>query len=295
MGKAEEAERASSASGAHPAPPARPPEGGEARQRLEQPRAAPLPAPVTSNNASATQPRRAARQIPQLRSRAPAAMHFAAGICFFLQAFALVTLRADGQKKEEGASSDEVQMEVVHVPENCHPKSKKGDLLNAHYDGYLAGEKSKFYCSRTQNNGHPKWFVLGVGQVIKGLDIAMLNMCPGEKRKVIIPPSLAYGKQGYEPAKIPPNATLIFEIELYAVTQGPRSVEAFSQMDLDSDKKLSKHEIDHYLKKEFERDGKKRDPSVHQDVLLDIFKKNDHDGDGFISAKEYNVYQHDEL
>ncbi|XP_053266187.1 peptidyl-prolyl cis-trans isomerase FKBP7 isoform X2 [Podarcis raffonei] len=198
MGKAEEAERASSASGAHPAPPARPPEGGEARQRLEQPRAAPLPAPVTSNNASATQPRRAARQIPQLRSRAPAAMHFAAGICFFLQAFALVTLRADGQKKEEGASSDEVQMEVVHVPENCHPKSKKGDLLNAHYDGYLAGEKSKFYCSRTQNNGHPKWFVLGVGQVIKGLDIAMLNMCPGEKRKVIIPPSLAYGKQGYE-------------------------------------------------------------------------------------------------
>lgn len=51
--------------------------------------------------------------------------------------------------------------------------------------------------SRTQNEGHPKWFVLGVGQVIKGLDIAMMNMCPGEKRKVIIPPSLAYGQQGY--------------------------------------------------------------------------------------------------
>lgn len=51
--------------------------------------------------------------------------------------------------------------------------------------------------SRTQNEGHPKWFVLGVGQVIKGLDIAMMNMCPGEKRKVTIPPSLAYGQQGY--------------------------------------------------------------------------------------------------
>uniref|UniRef100_A0A8C3Q217 peptidylprolyl isomerase n=1 Tax=Chrysolophus pictus TaxID=9089 RepID=A0A8C3Q217_CHRPC len=56
---------------------------------------------------------------------------------------------------------------------------------------------SIFFNSRTQNDGHPKWFVLGVGQVIKGLDIAMMNMCPGEKRKVVIPPSLAYGQQGY--------------------------------------------------------------------------------------------------
>ncbi|XP_015269240.1 PREDICTED: peptidyl-prolyl cis-trans isomerase FKBP7 [Gekko japonicus] len=215
-------------------------------------------------------------------------------LCFSLQALALLTLRASGQQKG-GASADDVQMEVVYVPQECQQKSKKGDLLNAHYDGYLASDKSKFYCSQTQNEGHPKWFVLGVGQVIKGLDIAMMNMCPGEKRRVIIPPSLAYGQQGYEPAKIPPNATLIFEIELYAVTKGPRSVEAFSQMDLDSDKKLSRNEINDYLKREFERDGKKRDPSVHETILVDIFKKNDHDGDGFISAREYNVYQHDEL
>ncbi|XP_075009449.1 peptidyl-prolyl cis-trans isomerase FKBP7 isoform X1 [Calonectris borealis] len=150
-------------------------------------------------------------------------------------------------------------------------------------------------CCRTQNEGHPKWFVLGVGQVIKGLDIAMMNMCPGEKRKVIIPPSLAYGQQGYAQGKIPPNATLIFEIELYAVNKGPRSVEAFNQIDKDSDKKLSELEISQYLKEEFARDGKKRHPSVHDEILADIFKKNDHDGDGFISAKEYNVYQHDEL
>jgi len=49
------------------------------------------------------------------------------------------------------------------------------------------------------------------------------------------------------------------------------------------------------LKEEFARDGKQRHPSVHDEILADIFKKNDHDGDGFISAKEYNVYQHDEL
>nr|XP_005300530.2 peptidyl-prolyl cis-trans isomerase FKBP7 [Chrysemys picta bellii] len=209
-------------------------------------------------------------------------------------AFCLLTIHTHGQKKED-ATAEEVKIEVLHVPKECKPKSKKGDLLNAHYDGYLAGDGSKFYCSRTQNEGHPKWFVLGVGQVIKGLDIAMMNMCPGEKRKVTIPPSLAYGKEGYAQGKIPPNATLIFEIELYAVTKGPRSVEAFTQIDMDSDKKLSRDELSHYLKQEFERDGKKRDASVHGSILADIFKRNDHDGDGFISAKEYNVYQHDEL
>ncbi|GAB5575786.1 peptidyl-prolyl cis-trans isomerase FKBP7 isoform X1 [Prionailurus iriomotensis] len=221
-------------------------------------------------------------------------------------------LGAQGQKEEE--STEEVKIEVVHRPENCSKTSKKGDLLNAHYDGYLAKDGSKFYCSRTQNEGHPKWFVLGVGQVIKGLDIAMMDMCPGEKRKVIIPPSFAYGKEGYgvileegfplhvhvklhtAEGKIPPDATLIFEIELYAVTKGPRSIETFKQIDMDNDRQLSKTEdINNYLKREFEKDEKPRDQSYQNAVLEDIFKKNDHDGDGFISSKEYNVYQHDEL
>ncbi|KAK1336853.1 hypothetical protein QTO34_002888 [Cnephaeus nilssonii] len=123
----------------------------------------------------------------------------------------------------------------------------------------------------------------------------MMDMCPGEKRKVIIPPSFAYGKEGYAEGKIPPDATLIFEIELYAVTKGPRSIETFKQIDTDNDRQLSKTEIDQYLKKDFEKDDKPRDKSYQNAVLEDIFKKNDHDGDGFISPKEYNVYQHDEL
>ncbi|XP_031226574.1 peptidyl-prolyl cis-trans isomerase FKBP7 isoform X2 [Mastomys coucha] len=199
---------------------------------------------------------------------------------------------AQGQTKEE--STEEVKIEVLYRPENCSKTSRKGDLLNAHYDGYLAKDGSKFYCSRTQDEGHPKWFVLGVGHVIKGLDIAMMDMCPGEKRKVIIPPSLAYGKEGYE-GKIPPNATLMFEIELYAVTKGPRSIETFKQIDTDNDRQLSKAEIELYLQKDFEKDANPRDKSYQKAVLEDIFKKNDHNGDGFISPKEYNVHQHDEL
>ncbi|XP_021011798.1 peptidyl-prolyl cis-trans isomerase FKBP7 isoform X1 [Mus caroli] len=200
---------------------------------------------------------------------------------------------AQGQTKEE--STEEVKIEVLHRPENCSKTSRKGDLLNAHYDGYLAKDGSKFYCSRTQDEGHPKWFVLGVGHVIKGLDIAMMDMCPGEKRKVIIPPSFAYGKEGYAEGKIPPNATLMFEIELYAVTKGPRSIETFKQIDMDNDRQLSKAEIELYLQKDFEKDANPRDKSYQKAVLEDIFKKNDHNGDGFISPKEYNVHQHDEL
>ncbi|XP_043846800.1 peptidyl-prolyl cis-trans isomerase FKBP7 isoform X2 [Dromiciops gliroides] len=121
-------------------------------------------------------------------------MYFSFKCVLFLQALSLFSLM-QGQKLEE--SMEEVKIEVLHLPGNCSSKSKKGDLLNAHYDGYLANG-TKFYCSRTQNKGHPKWFVLGVGQVIKGLDIAMMGMCSGEKRKVTIPPSLAYGKEGYD-------------------------------------------------------------------------------------------------
>ncbi|XP_077927161.1 peptidyl-prolyl cis-trans isomerase FKBP7 isoform X3 [Halichoerus grypus] len=165
-------------------------------------------------------------------------MQFLLRLIVFFYVWGIFT--AQGQKEEE--STEEVKIEVLHRPENCSKTSKKGDLLNAHYDGFLAKDGSKFYCSRTQNEGHPKWFVLGVGQVIKGLDIAMMDMCPGEKRKVIIPPSLAYGKEGYAEGKIPPDATLIFEIELYAVTKGPRSIETFKQIDMDNDRQLSKTE-----------------------------------------------------
>lgn len=210
----------------------------------------------------------------------------------FLQCFSLLSVRVFGQTNEV-VFKEGVKIEVVELPSVCSQKSKKGDLVNAHYDGYLAEDNTKFYCSRSEQDGHPKWFVLGVGQVIKGLDISMMDMCPGEKRKVTIPPTLAYGIHGL--GKIPPNATLIFEIELFAVSKGPRSVEAFKNIDLDSDQKLSRDELNHYLKEEFLRDGKPRDQSHHDKILQDIFQKNDHDEDGFISAKEYNVYQHDEL
>ncbi|KAM6978659.1 peptidyl-prolyl cis-trans isomerase FKBP7 [Tautogolabrus adspersus] len=187
----------------------------------------------------------------------------------------------------------EVKIEVLFKPEQCSPKSKRGDLVNAHYDGYLAKEGTQFYCSRSDKDGHPQWFVLGVGQIIKGLDIGMTDMCVGEKRKITVPPSLAFGEKGKDP--VPPNATVIFQVEVYSVTRGPRSMEAFGEMDRDKDKALTKDEVKEYLKLQYEKGGKPNDDPFYEKIMADIFHKNDKDKDGLISANEYNIYQHDEL
>ncbi|XP_013881668.1 peptidyl-prolyl cis-trans isomerase FKBP7 [Austrofundulus limnaeus] len=187
----------------------------------------------------------------------------------------------------------EVKIEVLFKPEECTRKSKKGDLINAHYDGFLAEDGSQFYCSRTDKAGHPQWFVLGVGQIIRGLDVGMMDMCPGEKRKVTVPSELAFGEKGKGP--VPPNATVVFEVEVLSVSRGPRSMEAFGHIDLDQDRSLTRDEVKEYLKLEYEKGGKPRDDPFYDKIIADIFRKSDFDRDGVISAKEYNIYDHDEL
>ncbi|XP_061774542.1 peptidyl-prolyl cis-trans isomerase FKBP7 [Nerophis ophidion] len=198
-----------------------------------------------------------------------------------------VSVRTAAQQDEE------VKIQVLQRAAPCERKSKKGDLMNVHYDGFLAEDGSQFYCSRSDKTGHPQWFVLGVGQVIKGLDIGMMDMCPGEKRKITVPPALAYGVKGKGP--VPPNATVVFEVELYSVSKGPRSMEAFGKVDLNNDRSLTRAEVKDYLKLEFEKGGKPRDDPFYEKILDDIFRKSDSDKDGHISSKEYNIYQHDEL
>jgi FKBP-type peptidyl-prolyl cis-trans isomerase FkpA len=92
-------------------------------------------------------------------------------------------------------------------------QTKVGDTLVVHYTGWLRGGK-KFDSSLDRKE--PFVFKLGTGQVIKGWDEGLAGMRVGGKRKLIIPPDLAYGKKGAGNV-IPADAELTFEVELLEV------------------------------------------------------------------------------
>ena len=90
-------------------------------------------------------------------------------------------------------------------------------VVDVHYTGKL--EDGTVFDSSLER-GQPFRFTLGTGQVIPGWDIGIQGMKPGGKRKLKIPPALAYGQKGTG-GVIPPNATLIFDVELVALTPPP--------------------------------------------------------------------------
>jgi len=92
-----------------------------------------------------------------------------------------------------------------------------GQRVSVHYTGWLdSGGKPGAKFDSSKDRGQPFMFSLGKGEVIRGWDEGVAGMKIGGKRKLTIPPELGYGARGAGGA-IPPNATLLFEVELLAV------------------------------------------------------------------------------
>ena len=118
---------------------------------------------------------------------------------------------------EELPANDPVQYDngliVQDVVIGSGKTAENGDTLSAHYIGAL---QDGTVFDESYGRGQPIQFVLGAGQLIRGWDLGLVGMKEGGKRRLVIPSELGYGERGAG-GVIPPNATLLFEIELVSI------------------------------------------------------------------------------
>jgi peptidylprolyl isomerase len=116
------------------------------------------------------------------------------------------------EESEEEVKNENQKLEIEVLKEGTGEEAKNNDKVTVHYTGTLENG-TKFDSSL--DRGDPFVFTLGVGDVIKGWDQGVLGMKIGEKRKLTIPSELGYGPR--DVGLIPPNSTLIFEVELLEI------------------------------------------------------------------------------
>ena len=124
------------------------------------------------------------------------------GVCVYL-------LSWDFFAVSESMSRGKVTVEIFTAGDGIN-YPKPGQTVTIHYIGYLV-DGSQWDSSR--DRGKPFKFKLGAEQVVQGLDEGVSQLSIGERAKLIIPPNLGYGAKGF-PGLIPPNSTLIFDVEL---------------------------------------------------------------------------------
>ena len=155
------------------------------------------------------------------KNLAPAVIVLAVAVVLFAQTpthkpIQVVRPNTNAPTKVSGdAVKTESGLQYWEIKEGLGPPAKAGDHVKVHYTGWLTTGK-KFDSSVDAHQ--PYEFTLGQGDVIKGWDEGVAGMKVGGKRQLRIPPELAYGEAGFKTI-IPPDATLIFDVQLLAIKQ----------------------------------------------------------------------------
>ncbi|XP_065651843.1 FK506-binding protein 2 isoform X3 [Hydra vulgaris] len=108
----------------------------------------------------------------------------------------------------------ELEVIIDHVPDHCEDFARLGDTVYVDYTGLL--KDGRVFDASVLNGRGPASFQIGSGHVVKGWEKGMIGMCIGEKRKLIIPPHLGYGSQGFDDV-IPGDASLFYHVHLVNV------------------------------------------------------------------------------
>jgi peptidylprolyl isomerase len=124
---------------------------------------------------------------------------------------------APGIPRLEGEIKEDRGVRYIDEVVGTGPMPQTGQTVTVHYTGWLSTGGDAFDSSRLRNQ--PFQFTLGVGDVIQGWDIGVATMQQGGKRRLIIPAELGYGSRGAAGGRIPPGATLIFDVELLSFGQ----------------------------------------------------------------------------
>ena len=136
---------------------------------------------------------------------------------FLLAAAGMTPASTQAQTSEKSMTVTASGLRIEDTQAGTGVSPKTGQICDMHYTGWLYenGAKGRKFDSSV-DRGQSFQFTIGVGQVIKGWDEGVASMKVGGKRTLIIPPALGYGARGAG-GVIPPNATLIFDVELLGV------------------------------------------------------------------------------
>ncbi|XP_061086741.1 peptidyl-prolyl cis-trans isomerase FKBP10 isoform X1 [Conger conger] len=191
---------------------------------------------------------------------------------------------------------DLVDIRITHKPEDCNLTTDRDDLIQYEYNCSLM-DGTLLFTSRDYAN--PQETTLGADKVIDGLDEGLRGMCVGEKRVLIIPPHLGHGAKGA--SGVPGSAVLLFELELVGIQKGVPTgylfvwleespPQLFEELDLNKDKEVPLEEFTEFIKLQVaEGKGRLRPGQDPEAIIADMFKNQDRNKDGKITAEELKL------